>query len=62
MIGGMKWPSPTSKWKTRQPAREQRVDLLAEPREVGRVERRLDLGAADPVLPQLMLVIVANAR
>ena len=53
VTGGTKWPSPTSKWKTRTPAREQRLDLLAEPREVGRVERRLDLDAADPVVPQL---------
>ena len=28
-----------------------RLDLLAEPREVGRVERRLDLGGAHPFVP-----------
>ena len=30
---------------------QQHLDLLAEPREVGRVERRLDLDRADPVVP-----------
>ena len=30
---------------------EQRVDLVAEVREVGAVQRRLDLGASDPVRP-----------
>ena len=30
---------------------EQRVDLLAEAREVGAVERRLDLDRPDPVAP-----------
>ena len=51
VISGMKWPSPTSKWKTFAPAPRERVELLAEPREVGRVDRRLDLDRVCPLGP-----------
>ena len=42
MIGGTKWPSITSTWITRAPAAITSVDLRAEPREVGREDRRRD--------------------
>mgnify|MGYP003694810873 CR=1 FL=1 len=49
VTGGTKCPSPTSKWKTRALGAQQHLDLLPEPREVGRVQRRLDLDRPDPV-------------
>ncbi len=59
VTGGTKCPSPQSKWKTRQPAASSVVDLLAEPPEVGGVERRLDLdAAADPVAPAHAAIVV----
>ena len=51
VIGSTKCPSPTSKWKIRAPALRSSLHLLAEAREVGRVERRLDLEPSGPVLP-----------
>ena len=39
---------------------EQDLDLLAKPGEVGRVERRLDLDGADPVLPAHLCVILGG--
>ena len=33
------------------PRARERLDLLAEPREVGRIQRRLDFDGANPVLP-----------
>ena len=51
VISGMKCPSPTSKWKTLAPAAVQRLELRAEPREVGGVDRRLDLDVVCPLGP-----------
>ena len=49
VISGMKWPSPTSKWKT---SRRPRAELmLAESREVRGVDRRLDLDRICPFGP-----------
>jgi hypothetical protein len=51
VIGSTKCPSPTSKWKMRTPGAQEDVDLVAEVREVGGVQRGLDLDGADPVVP-----------
>ena len=46
MIGGTKCPSITSTWMTVAPASSTVCDLLAEPREVRRQDRRRDAGPA----------------
>ena len=46
MIGGTKCPSITSTWITRAPASQHLPDLLAQPAEVGRQDRRRDAHAA----------------
>ena len=45
------------------PGREEHVDLLAEPREVGGIERRLDLPPVpDPALPAHAAILDGRSR
>ena len=62
VIGGTKCPSPTSKWKMRTPARQQHLDLVAEPGEVGRVERRLHLDRCGSSRPSPRRTILRSAQ
>ena len=61
VISSMKWPSPTSKWKTPRTSVEQAIELLAEAGEVRGVDRGLDDARTCPLSPSHRLTVLTWA-